>query len=406
MELHVAGHSALSPSRMRNTMGQIPPVRPDPSARRGARVLHVIPTALGRGAQVFARALVDELSGTAGGHTLVSLFDGENGVRVDRSLALPGGPEAASGLHPSALARLARVLRDLNPDLVLAHGGDAFKYVALTTGAPIAYCVIGTWPEAARRSPQSLLWRTLIRRAWVCAAVSDDVGADLHDVLAVSRERIVVIPNGRDAEHYQPAPRASEADGVSLLFVGAFTEGKRPDRFIQLVRRLRHDGLPISATMVGDGPLRSALDADAKTAGIEVTGFQKDVVPFLQRADVFVFPSAPDGEGMPGVLIEAGLCGLPVVATRVAGAPTVLEDGRTGLLVGIDDADALARAVSELVRDSVRRRDMGKAARDRCTANFALPVVADRWDTLLTLMASARDMRLPRSAVLEPMRVA
>ena len=289
---------------------------------------------------------------------------------------------------------------------MLAHGGDAFKYVALTTGAPIAYCVIGTWPEAARRSPQSLLWRALIRRAWVCAAVSDDVEADLHDVLAVSRERIVVIPNGRDAEHYRPAPRAPEADGVSLLFVGAFTEGKRPDRFIQLVRRLRHDGLPVSATMVGDGPLRSALDADAKTAGIEVTGFQEDVVPFLQRADVFVFPSAPDGEGMPGVLIEAGLCGLPVVATRVAGASTVLEDGRTGLLVGIDDADALARAVSELVRDSVRRRVMGQAARDRCTANFALPVVADRWDTLLTLMASARDMRLPRSAALEPMRVA
>ncbi len=138
---------------MRITMGQIPPVRPDPSARRDTRVLHVIPTALGRGAQVFARALVDEFGGTAGGHTLVSLFDGENGVRVDRSLALPGGPAAASGLHPPALARLARVLRDLSPELVLAHGGDAFKYVALTTGAPIAYCVIGTWPERRPTEP-------------------------------------------------------------------------------------------------------------------------------------------------------------------------------------------------------------------------------------------------------------
>ena len=102
------------------------------------------------------------------------------------------------GLHPPAVARLARALRDLRPDLVLAHGGDAFKYLALTTHAPIAYCVIGTWPVAARGSAQSLLWRALIRRAWVCAAVSDDVAADLHDVLAVAHERIVVIPNGRE----------------------------------------------------------------------------------------------------------------------------------------------------------------------------------------------------------------
>ena len=185
-------------------MGQIPPERSATSAGPGTRVLHVIPTALGRGAQVFARALVDELGGPDGGHTLVSLFDGETGVRVDRSLALPGGLAAASGLHPPALANLARVLRDLRPDLVLAHGGDAFKYLALTTRSPIAYCVIGTWPAAARRSSQNLLWRTLIRRAWVCAAVSDDVGADLHQVLAVPHERIVVIPNGRDAERYQP----------------------------------------------------------------------------------------------------------------------------------------------------------------------------------------------------------
>jgi glycosyltransferase involved in cell wall biosynthesis len=371
----------------------------------GPRVLHVVPTALGRGAQVFARALVDQLGGDSDGHVLVSLFGGETGIEVDQTFDLPGGAAAASGLHLPALARLVRILRDLRPDLVLAHGGDAFKYVALATRAPIAYCVIGTWPAAARRSAQSLWWRALVRRAWVSAAVSDDVATDLHDVLAVPDERIIVIPNGRDAERFRPSPDSGTDGQVSLLFVGAFTEGKRPDRFIQLVERLRRDGLPVSATMVGDGPLRSTLEAHALSARIELVGFRQDVVPFLQRADVFVFPSAPDGEGMPGVLIEAGLCGLPVVATRVAGASTVLDQGRTGLLVDVDDSEALARAVCSLVRDGARRRAMGDAARDWCAARFALPVVADRWDTLFTLMASARDLRTPRAAALEPMRV-
>jgi glycosyltransferase involved in cell wall biosynthesis len=374
-------------------------------AHPGPRVLHVIPTALGRGAQIFARALVDELGGDSGGHSLVSLFDGATGIRVDRAFGLPGGAAAASGLHLPAIARLIRILRDLRPDLVLAHGGDAFKYVALATRAPIAYCVIGTWPAAARRSPQSLWWRGLMRRAWASAAVSDDVAADLRQVLAVPDERIIVIPNGRDAKRYRPRPKADDGEQVSLLFVGAFTEGKRPTQFIELVRRLRRDGLPVSATMVGDGPLLAKLEPHATSAGIELAGFRDDVVTFLQQADVFVFPSAPDGEGMPGVLIEAGLCGLPVVATRVAGASTVLEAGRTGLLVDVDDAEALVAAVSGLVQDPTRRKSMGDAARDRCVSRFALPVVADRWDALFTLMTAARDIRLPRAAALEAMRV-
>jgi glycosyltransferase involved in cell wall biosynthesis len=375
------------------------------SAHPGPRVLHVIPTALGRGAQIFARALVDQLGGDSGGHRLVSLFDGATGVRVDRAFGLPGGAAAASGLHPPAIAQLIRILRDLRPDVVLAHGGDAFKYVALATRAPIAYCVIGTWPAAARRSPQSLWWRGLVRRAWVCAAVSDDVAADLHQVLAVPDERIIVIPNGRDAERYRPRFEAGDGEQVSLLFVGAFTEGKRPAQFIELVRRLRRDGLPVSATMVGDGPLLARLEPHATSAGIELAGFRDDVVPFLQQADVFVFPSAPDGEGMPGVLIEAGLCGLPVAATRVAGASTVLEEERTGILVGVDDVDALTAAVSELVRHGERRKSMGQAARERCVSHFSLSVVADRWDALFTLMTSARDIRLPRAAALEALRV-
>ncbi len=73
----------------------------------GPRVHHVIPTALGRSALVFARALVDQLGGRAGGHTLVSLFDGESGVRVDHALGLPGGAAAARDLRLPGAAALA-----------------------------------------------------------------------------------------------------------------------------------------------------------------------------------------------------------------------------------------------------------------------------------------------------------
>jgi hypothetical protein len=110
MKLHIAGHSVPNPSRMPFIMGLIAPESSASPARPGPRELHVIPTALGRDAQVFARALVDELGGTDRGHTLVSLFDGETGVRVDQALDLPGGVNAASRLHPPALARLITLM--------------------------------------------------------------------------------------------------------------------------------------------------------------------------------------------------------------------------------------------------------------------------------------------------------
>jgi hypothetical protein len=93
MKLHVAGHSVPNPSRMPSIMGLIAPESSASPAPPGPRVLHVSPTALGRGALLFARALV-------------SLFGGETGVPVHQSLALPGGVSAASRLHPPALARL------------------------------------------------------------------------------------------------------------------------------------------------------------------------------------------------------------------------------------------------------------------------------------------------------------
>ena len=119
-------------------------------------------------------------------------------------------------------------------------------------------------------------------------------------------------------------------------------------------------------------------------------GWTPDVVDHMQGADIFVFPSAPDGEGMPGVLIEAGLCGLPAVSTRVAGASTVIEDGRTGLLVGVDDLDALVRAAAQLVGDPQRRLAMGVAARERCEEHFTLRMVASRWDRLLRTAPARR----------------
>lgn len=358
------------------------------SASVCGHVLHVVPTALGRGAQVFARSLADELGGAQAGHAVLRLFDGPDDVAVDHALGVPGGVAAAAGFRPAAAARLAAFLRHARPSVVVAHGGDAFKYLAATSAAPIAYYAIGTLPGAARHGPRRQLWRALVRRAAVVAAVSDDVADECQAVLGVPAAAMVVVPNGRDPERFRPADRRTWGPLAAfrparLLFAGHLVAGKRPDRFVALVAALRRRGLPVEARLVGDGPMADHLAAAAAAAGVELLGHRPDMPEMLRWADLLVFPSAPDGEGMPGVLVEAGLSGLPVVATAVPGVSTVVADGATGLIVPVDDADALLAATTALVVDVSRRRRLGAAARRRCAEQFSMAAAARRWERLL-----------------------
>jgi glycosyltransferase involved in cell wall biosynthesis len=134
--------------------------------------------------------------------------------------------------------------------------------------------------------------------------------------------------------------------------------------------------------MVGDGPLGPRLRGEALSNGVEVLGARHDVPVLLRAADVYLFPSLPAGEGMPGVLIEAGLSGVACVSTRVPGAAEVIEDGVTGLLVE-DCPEAMVEAVGRLLDDELRRSAMGAAARVRCESKFSLDMMARRWQTAL-----------------------
>jgi glycosyltransferase involved in cell wall biosynthesis len=121
---------------------------------------------------------------------------------------------------------------------------------------------------------------------------------------------------------------------------------------------------------------------------VELLGSRTDVAEVLRGADVFVFTSLPTGEGMPGVLIEAGLTGLPVVATAVPGVRTIVEDGVSGIVVGVEDVDAMVEATARLVEDSVLRVRLGAAARQRCIERFSLEAVASCWLSFLTPLLS------------------
>jgi glycosyltransferase involved in cell wall biosynthesis len=354
-------------------------------------VVHVIPSPRGRGAQRAARVLVDRLEepGVVR-HRLLGLFDGPPEVEIDLTLGHPAGSHPAEGFNPRVALRLRRVLAQLGPAVVVAHGGDAMKYAVpavIGTGCPLVYCVIGTYGG----SPTLLhewMWRRIMDRAELIVAIGDEVLDECLGRFRVNPRRAAMIPNGRDSSLFHPRSEPAEAADATLIFVGALTRQKQPVRFVEVVRRLRTAGRPLRAVMVGDGPLAATLTPLAAADGIELLGPRSDVPELLRGSDVFVFTSLPTGEGMPGVLIEAGLSGLPAVSTSVPGAATVLRHGRSGVIVE-DSIVAMAAAIGELLDSPDRRAAMGLSARSWCESEFNLDLMAQRWRAALQPMVVA-----------------
>ncbi len=197
--------------------------------------------------------------------------------------------------------------------------------------------------------------------------------------------RLHIVHCGVDPARYD-RPRAAGA-GLRLLFVGRLAAVKGvPVLFEALTGlRARHPGLRL--TLIGDGPERPGLEAEARALGLEAAvtfaGYrsQAEVAEALAETDILVLPSF--AEGVPVVLMEAMAARVPVVTTRIAGIPELVEDGASGCLVPPGDPAALAAALDRLAADADLRARMGAAGRARVVADYDSRVEAARLAALI-----------------------
>jgi glycosyltransferase involved in cell wall biosynthesis len=365
-----------------------------PLATQHRSVVHVLPRDLARGAQTYARALSDGLNPSLNSVT-VAMYESEPaGLGPDIGLGLEMGRLRRAGFDPRVMLRLRRLLRSMNPDVVIAHGGEPLKYCApaVPQSSALVYYKIGSSRALLQNPVRRTLHKLLMGRADLVAAVSPEMVDEAENFFGVPAEKCVYIPNGRDPEVFAPGDNSSGAP-VVFVFVGHLARTKRPDVFLRVMAALRDRGLDVKGIVVGDGPMMERVKSMA-TAEIELLGTRDDVPSILARSDVFVFPSVTEGEGMPGVVIEAGLAGLPVVATRVPGISTVVADGETGFLVDVEDFAGMVDAAERLALDPDLRHALGHAARYRCEREFGLESSIGKWKDVLHALIDRQRSRV------------
>jgi len=133
----------------------------------------------------------------------------------------------------------------------------------------------------------------------------------------------------------------------------------------------------VRLVLVGDGEEKAELAALVKDMGIEgkvcFAGQRSDVPDLLHAMDVFVLPSLNEGYGR--VVVEAMSAGLPIVASRVGGVPTLVEDGENGLLVPAGDPEAIAAAAGRILDNPQLAAEMSEASRKLVSANHSVEAV-------------------------------
>ncbi len=232
-------------------------------------------------------------------------------------------------------------------------------------------------------------------------AVSEATAASHVAVGMVNPSRLSVLGNGIDVNRWQPDARtrqqAREELGIGCNFlwlaVGRLEAVKDYPTLLQALARAPQTA---QLLVLGAGPLAAELNAMAAGLGlghrVRFAGFYPNVARCMQAADGFVLSSRY--EGLPMVLLEAGACGLPAVATDVPGTREVIVDGETGWLAPAGDPERLGEAMSRMMQLPFRERQaIGERARQHVVEHFSLESVLDRWEQLYADLLERKSRR-------------
>jgi glycosyltransferase involved in cell wall biosynthesis len=302
--------------------------------------------------------------------------------------------------EPAALRRFIAMVRESRPDVVhshMTHANLLTRAARVFCKMPVLICTLHGYKmysvrsgsygmrELAHRLTDGLADATTV----VCEAAADRYAK----IKAVSKKKLLMIPNGIRTECYQPnsSLRIQQRRDLNLrgefvwLAVGRLEKVKDYTTMLQAFAVALETNVSQVLLIAGGGSLRSELEGLAAdlgvTAHVRFLGVRSDVPKLMAAADAFVLSSTM--EGLPLVLLEAGASGLPLVTTRVGGTAEAVWDGKGGLLAPAQNPRQLGEAMQNIAGMSdLDRLAMGRAAREFVVSRFGMDPILDRWEAL------------------------
>jgi glycosyltransferase involved in cell wall biosynthesis len=296
-----------------------------------------------------------------------------------RAMGVPLYGLSGTSSRVKKMAVLRGLLRRLNPEVVHSYSfytNLAAWYAAIGTNSIPVGSVRSDFHRS--RSEYGPLGRMCARwpRHQIFNSFAAAESARQTDKYFVPKH-VFVVRNGIDTEQFKYTPPTDQRI-LKIIGIGSLSSVKRWDRLLRVSSLLKQRNIEFIVQLVGDGPLRGRLEAQARELGVtdrvEFVGRREEIPALLSQAAILAHTS--ENEGCPNVVMEAMACGRPVVAMQAGDIPLLIDEGETGYIVD-GDAESFAHRIATLARDRALCRQMGKAARAKAEKEFGLTRLLD-----------------------------
>jgi glycosyltransferase involved in cell wall biosynthesis len=349
------------------------------------RILHAVRAPVGG---IF-RHILDVANGQADrGHHVGLIADSLTGGERATAALAEIAPRLKLGVHRIAIhrephptdamvwGRIARLIRQIKPDVLHGHGAKAGAFVRLkgaTKETIRVYTPHGGSlhypPNTMKGALYSRMERALMNRTDLFLFESAFARDTYQRMIGTPEGLVRCVFNGVTANEFDPITKAEDA--TDIVYVGEFRHIKGADLLVDAVARLRADGRPVTLTLAGDGEETEALKAQIARLGlgdaVRFIGHVKARYGF-SKGSLLVVPSR--GDSMPYVVIEAAAAGIPMVAANVGGIPEIFGPYIDALFApGI--AAAMADAIEIALDDPAAALARAKELRERIFLHFS-----------------------------------
>jgi glycosyltransferase involved in cell wall biosynthesis len=371
--------------------------------KRQPRVLHVIDHTGDGGAQIVIRDLVRALKDRfAFGVAVLGRSDHFSDDYEALGIPVYKLGDRYNRWNPAPIAALINLIRRERFELIhtqLFKSNILGTIAAQVTGRKtILHDQVGMYPQSLQHYFSSNLIKSSYLTAYRYALGRSDRAIVLTpgtlqaytQYYGVAAQKIVVMPNAVDTQHFSPISGATAATSLRvelglpdetrlILMIGRLEPEKDWWTFLDVARRVQEANGSCAFLIVGGGSEDQRLRAYVREHHLDYVhflGYRSSVIELLHQAGVFLMTSRREPFGI--VVVEAMAAGCPVVATRSGGPDSILTDGVDGLLADVADAPALADSVVRLLCDDGVRSRIVQCARRTVVEHYSLEAIAER----------------------------
>ncbi|PZX47769.1 glycosyltransferase [Algoriphagus chordae] len=325
------------------------------------KIIQLIQKPQRRGAEIFAAQLSEQLRLTGNEILLVSIFEGDADLPFKGKWIKLNKQVSHRFFDFNGWSQFSTIVKDFKPDIIQANAADTLKFSVFSKRlfgwkAPIIYRNANQMGDFIRNGFHQKFNQYLLNQVSGIVSVSNASAANLHDTFRFPQDKSTTIPIGIDSMDIdlklQQKPTLPMPEDF-LLQIGGLVEEKDPLGMLDIFFEIHKDKPGLKLIFMGSGNLKSKLEDRIKELGlaskVQLIPSQQNIFPILSKAKALVMPSKI--EGLPGVILEAMYCKVPVIAYDVGGIREVIKN-ENGWLVPAGKPVSFEKAIVSVLNSS------------------------------------------------------